>query len=183
MPDFEVWESFFDPNAVIEALECAGAHDVVEFGCGYGTFTIAAAKRIRGRIFALDIDPEMVRITAAEAISAQLSNIDVTLCDFVSGGTGLTDGVTDFAMLFNILHIEEPVALLREAHRVLVPGGKAGIIHWRTDIVTPRGPSLSIRPSPQQCRLWGEEAGFQFERFVSLPGCPWHWGMILRRRP
>jgi hypothetical protein len=30
--------------------------DAVEFGCGYGTFTIVAAPRIGGIVYALDID-------------------------------------------------------------------------------------------------------------------------------
>ena len=58
------------------------------------------------------------------------------------------DASVDHAMLFNILHVEEPVGLLCEAMRVLVPGGKAGIIHWRTDLETPRGPSMADPPMP-----------------------------------
>ena len=38
-------------------------------------------------------------------------------------GTGLADAAVGYAMLFNILHIEDPVGLLQEARRVLAPGG------------------------------------------------------------
>lgn len=71
--------------------------------------------------------------------------------------------------------------LLREAHRILVPEGKVGIIHWRSDVRTPRGPPLDIRPTPDQCRAWGEEAGLEFVRYEALKCCPWHWGMVMRR--
>jgi len=54
---------------------------------------------------------------------------------------------------FNILHVEDPVELLREAFRVLSPEGKLGIIHWKTDPATPRGPSMAIRPQASQCRV------------------------------
>ena len=93
----------------------------------------------------------------------------------------MADGQAEYAMLFNILQIEEPMRLLREAYRALAPGGKAGIIHWRNDIETPRGPSMRIRPTADQCRAWGEEAGLEFVRYETLCCCSWHWGLVLRR--
>jgi len=65
MPEESQWESFFNPACTLTALDCADLRgDVVEFGCGYGTFTIPAAEMINGRVFALDIEPEMVAATA-----------------------------------------------------------------------------------------------------------------------
>jgi len=84
-------------------------------------------------------------------------------------------------MLFNILHIEDPVGLLREAHWVLRPGGLAGVINWNCDERTPRGPPLDNRPRPEKCRTWGERAGLRWVRDEALPGAPWHWGMVLQK--
>jgi ubiquinone/menaquinone biosynthesis C-methylase UbiE len=85
-------------------------------------------------------------------------------------------------MLFNILHVEEPVVLLSEAFRVLAPGGRAGVIHWKHDPATPRGPSLAIRPPAAKCRAWAETCGFRLVRDEDLC-CSWHWGMLLERPP
>jgi len=84
-------------------------------------------------------------------------------------------------LLFNILHIEDPVALLREAYRALRPDGTAGILHWNHDPATPRGPSLDIRPRPGQCRAWAEQAGFEFVRDEPLTCCAHHYGLVVRR--
>jgi len=182
MPEQASWDTFFNPNCVLTKLDCVGpCGDVVEFGCGYGTFTVAAAGTVEGRVFALDIEPEMVAETARKARSAGLSNVTAQVRDFATAGSGLPDESVGYAMLFNILHLEDPIGLMREAHRALAPGGLAGIIHWRTDIETPRGPSMPIRPPAEQCRAWGEQAGLEFVRYESLCCCSWHWGMVMRR--
>ena len=80
-------------------------------------------------------------------------------------------------MLFNILHTEVPLALLQEAYRILEPMGKVGLIHWNYDPSTPRGPSMDIRPRPEQCQQWMKSAGFDLIKpLVDLP--PYHYGIL-----
>lgn len=68
-----------------------------------------------------------------------------------------------------------------DAPDVLKPGGTAAVIHWRRDVDTPRGPSMHIRPSPEQCADWGRIAGFrQAERVDPGDSAPWHFGLLLR---
>jgi SAM-dependent methyltransferase len=182
MPHEESWESFFDVDRVLQSLECdRTVHDVVEFGCGYGTFTLAAARIVHGMVHALDIESEMVDWTQRKAAEQGCANVCVQLRDFVADGSGLSDSSLDYAMLFNILHIEDPVALLREAYRSLRPGGRVGIIHWNYDSSTPRGPSMAIRPKPEQCEAWARQAGFEQLRADPLTCCPHHYGLVARR--
>jgi len=176
-----MWEGFFDAPHILRQPgfgEIDG--DVVEFGCGYGTFTVAAAGMTRGTVLALDIEPEMVEATALKARELGLQNVRVVLRDFVAEGTGLPDGSVAFAMLFNILHAENPMRLLREVFRVLQPGGRVGVIHWIYDASTPRGPDLSIRPRPEQCQRWLRDAGFEPDGpVIALP--PYHFGLVGRK--
>lgn len=181
MPDAEYWGTFFNPECIVGRLDCAGPLDVVEFGCGYGLFTVPAARAVTGSVYALDIDPAMVDATAAVAARNELVNVRAVERDFLAAGCGRPDASAGYAMLFNILHVEEPEALLRETLRVLAPGGRAGVIHWKHDPATPRGPSLAIRPTPEQCRAWAEASGFRFVRNEDLCCCSWHWGMVLER--
>jgi ubiquinone/menaquinone biosynthesis C-methylase UbiE len=182
MPDESMWSGFFSPEQTLAKLGLGGScGDVVDFGCGYGTFSIPAARIVRGTVHALDIEGDMVETTRRKAEEAGLTNVRVDWRDFVADGTGLPDGSVDYAMLFNILHCQQPDVLLRETWRILSPGGLLGIMHWNYDPTTPRGPSMDIRPKPEQCRAWAEQTGFQlhFPDKINLP--PYHYGWVMRR--
>src|SRR4029453_8910027 len=128
MPPEDQWAAFFDPESILDKLSLsAGIGDVVEFGCGYGTFTIPAARRSAGTVHTFDVDPEMVVATAHRARIAGFANVVVTVRDFVEERTGLAASNVAYAMVFNILHAEQPERLLAEAWRVLMPGGTLGI--------------------------------------------------------
>ena len=175
MPPEEIWHSFFDPETTLRKLGLtADCRCVVDFGCGYGTFSIPAANMVRGDVYALDIEPEMIEATRAK--SAGLSHLKVCQRDFVMEGCGLTGGVADYVMLFNILHAAEADQLLAEARRVLSAGGKLGVMHWNYDPLTPRGPSMEIRLQPEQCLDLVRRAGFSVGKLVDLP--PYHYGFV-----
>lgn len=65
---------------------------------------------IESRVLAFDIEPEMVAATVAKVSATDLSNVFTEVRDFVADGCG----EAGYGMLFNILHIEDPVGLLRE---------------------------------------------------------------------
>ena len=184
MPDEAYWAQFFEVEAALDALAGSGRNvgDVLEFGCGYGTFTLPAAKRTDGIVTALDIDPAMTARVSERAAQEGAANIRAELRDFVAKGAGVSSGSQAHAMIYNLLHLEQPVALLREAHRALKPGGVVSVMHWRSDIPTPRGPALSIRPRPEQCEAWLRDAGFSAAERVDLRSCcPYHFGLIATR--
>ena len=178
MPERDMWEKFFNPAKILATLGLdSQTGDVAEFGCGYGTFTIPAAKVIKGKIYALDVEPDMIRFTNEEAKKHGLSNIQTVMRDFMTESSGLPDGSVDYVMLFNILHLEKPMILINEAKRILKDGGRLGIIHWNYDPKTPRGPSMDIRPKPEQCIKWAESAGFS--NTVQYDFKPYHYGITL----
>jgi SAM-dependent methyltransferase len=182
MPDEATWAGFFSPEATLRKLglhEASGS--VVDFGCGYGTFSIPAARVVGGTVFAIDIDQTMVDATRIKAAADGLTNVSTIRRDFVADGTGLPDASVGYAMLFNILHCEHPGVLLGEARRVLSPGGTLAIIHWNPDPATPRGPSMPIRPTPDHCRALAISAGFApgGPQPIDLP--PYHYGLMLHQ--
>ncbi len=180
MPEEELWTEFFDPNKVLELLGVdSNVENVADFGCGYGTFTIPAARIIADKIYAFDIESEMVKAVQLKADALSLCNVEAFTHDFISEGSGLKNGSVDYVFLFNILHLEKPESLLMEAYRILKVGGRVGIIHWNYDPTTPRGPPMDIRPRPEQCKAWAESVGFIFEKMLDLK--PYHYGLVLRK--
>ena len=183
MPEEADWEAFFDAPSVLARIFNSEVidGDAVEFGCGYGTFTIPAALRTRGLVTALDIELGMVQLTSDKAARLGLTNVRAEVRDFAVDGTGLPASSQAHAMIYNLLHIEEPLALLKEARRVVKAGGLLSVMHWRNDVSTPRGPPLEMRPSPDQCRAWMEEAGFRNVWAVDVADiCPYHFALVGR---
>jgi ubiquinone/menaquinone biosynthesis C-methylase UbiE len=180
MPKEKSWSSFFAPAKILEKFGVnEGIVDVADFGCGYGTFTLAAASIIKGKIFALDIDPKMIEVVKRKARKQKLTNIEPILRDFVLQGSGLRDLTVDFVLLFNILHLDNPVSLLKETYRILKPKGKLGVIHWNYDPTTPRGPPMDIRPKPEQIVQWAQTAGFVCSLQFDLK--PYHYGLLFSK--
>jgi len=181
MPEQAYWETLFDVPGILDAFGFGPATgDVVELGCGYGTFTLPLAARTGGTVHTIDIDEAMVTATQARAIAAKCPNIAASVRDVASAGFGVAAGSADAALLFNILHGEDPVLLLQRAREAVRPGGLVAVIHWRSDIPTPRGPSLTIRPCAGQIVPWAAAAGLAPEGGAFLLP-PWHYGVKLRR--
>lgn len=179
MPEKSYWESLFDVPLIIEHMNIQkDSNQIVEFGCGYGTFTIPIAKFINGEIIAFEIDDQMIEEADAEKISNRLHNVTIRKRDFISEGTGILDNSTDYAMIFNILHHDKPLEILNEAFRILKTGSKVGIIHWIYNSKTPRGPRMDIRPKPEEIQQWVLNAGFKLNKnqIIDLP--PYHYGIV-----
>jgi SAM-dependent methyltransferase len=182
MPEETYWESLFDVPAILAAVgPPEGAHDAVDFGAGYGTFSIPTAKRVTGVVHALEIDAASITRLEERARSAGISNLRIAARDFVAAGAGLPDASVDYVMLFNVLHHADPVALTREAARILAPAGRLATLHWRTDIVTPRGPDLAIRPDWFQIRNWLETAGLSVDQTEPIILEPYHFGFTAHK--
>jgi SAM-dependent methyltransferase len=181
MPAEAYWNTFFDPPRILRTLGLDRAEGaLVDVGAGYGTFTLAAARCTRQEVFAIDIEQPLLDALSEKAHAEGLRKVTPVLRDVMLEGTGLPDGGVDIVLLFNILHCEQPLELLKEARRALRSGGRVGILHWRSDVPTPRGPELSIRPTPEHCATWLREAGYDLAVRPQILE-PYHFGLVGRK--
>ena len=181
MPDEKLWNEFFDTDLFLSELQIGSqTTDLVEIGCGYGTFTIPAAKLLKGTLFAFDIDNKMIDYLNQKLHRHHIDNVILEQRDILLETTGLPDNSVDYVMLFNILHHDSPEDFLNESYRILKQKGKIGIIHWRSDISTPRGPDLNIRPKPNQIMKMIDNKRFNIakEPFILEP---YHFGLVVSK--
>lgn len=181
MPNEKIWEDFFDVESILTELQIdSRITDLVEIGCGYGTFTIPTAKLLKGKLYAFDIDTKMIEALQEKISTTPINNITIQHKDILTHTTELPANSVDYVMLFNILHHNAPAEFLNEAYRILKPQGKIGIIHWRSDISTPRGPDLSIRPKPEQIIAWIDTEKFKIDKAPFIIK-PYHYGLLVSK--
>ncbi len=182
MPVENVWCEFHNVDLILsEMLINSEINDLVEIGFGYGTFTIPAAKQIKGNLYAFDIEKKMLDVVRQKLSDGQINNVIIEQRDVLDQTTGLADNSVDYVMLFNILHNENPELFFTEIHRILKLNGRVGIMHWRSDVSTPRGPDLLIRPTPNQILDWVDNQKFYTEKDSFIME-PYHFGLILSKR-
>ncbi|PIE35800.1 hypothetical protein CSA56_02655 [candidate division KSB3 bacterium] len=97
---------------------------ILDFGCGLGFNTIPAAKAVgqEGRVFALDISKQAIKIMGKKIRKNRLDNVEIIQsgCD-----TGLEDKSIDLVYLHNTLPmIKEKQKVLDEITRVIKTGGR-----------------------------------------------------------
>lgn len=176
-----MWDGFHNVNLILRELQInSKINDLVEIGCGYGTFTIPAANKIKGSLYAFDIEKRMLDIVSQKVTKEHVVNVVLEERDVLDQTTGLPDSSVDYVMLFNILHNESPELFFAETYRILKPNGKVGILHWRSDTFTPRGPSLLIRPTSDQILGWFDKRKFLIEKKPVVIE-PYHYGLVLSK--
>lgn len=124
---FKIRDKFHPPMEKIRKAEIKEGDIVLDYGCGPGSYTIAAAERVgeNGNIFAADIHPLAIEKVKQKAKKLGFKHIETiqTDCD-----TGLKDESVDVVICFDVLHgIPDKNLLLREFHRVLKPNATLSV--------------------------------------------------------
>jgi SAM-dependent methyltransferase len=183
MPDPDWWQALWpDPGKVLEALGVQRGIVAVDLCCGDGHFTAPLARMAR-KVYAIDIDPQMLGRAKALVAKAGATN-----CDFIEADAmdvaAVVPGAVEFVLLANTFHgVPDPRRLARAVAAILKPGGTFAIVNWhqrpREETVVlgqPRGPQTGMRMSPEAVRAVVEPAGLRPVLTVELP--PYHYGAV-----
>jgi len=143
-------------------MDALGLHEgsvVADLGAASGWFTIRLARRVgpNGKVYAEDIQPQMIEVIKRRLPRENLRNVEVRL------GTpedpGLPTGALDAVLIVDAYHeMEQPVALLRNAARALKPKGRIGIVEFTMAGGGP-GPPMDERVDSERVIREAQAAG------------------------
>lgn len=149
------------PEATLRAAGLTTGQTVVDLGCGPGYFTLPAAALVgpRGKVYGVDLQPEMVEACRARAAAARARWVEVVRSTETE--VPLPDGIADVVLISVVLHeTNDRVAFLREARRLLKPGGEIALIEFRKVDGSP-GPPKEIRLSEAEVAAVAAAAGLR----------------------
>jgi SAM-dependent methyltransferase len=150
-----------EPQEVLSAARISLAQTVVDLGCGPGYFSLPAARIVGegGRVYAVDVQPEMVDLCRARAAEAGLHQLETV--QSTEGEVPLAGGIADRVFVAFVLHeADDQQAFLCEAARLLKPGGEIAVVEWHKKDGSP-GPPAGLRISPDDVKAIAEHAGLR----------------------
>ena len=121
-------------EAMLAALDVQPGSTVADFGCGNGYYTLPLARAVgpEGRVYGVDIQPEMLAMLGERASEAGISNIEPQLGSALDAP--LPPGSCDLVLLADVYHeFSHPVPMLAVLHRALKPGGRVALLEFRAE--------------------------------------------------
>jgi ubiquinone/menaquinone biosynthesis C-methylase UbiE len=158
-PDRDEWQQ---PDRIMDKLNIADGSRVADIGAGGGWFTIRLARRVgpNGRVFAEDIQQQMVESITRRVEREGLTNVQPILG--TPTDARLQPGLQAVLIVDTYPQFREPVTLLRNIAAAMAPGGRLGIVDFKTDGAGGPGPALDERLEPSVVRRDAERAGLTF---------------------
>ncbi len=173
---------FVSPDTVATHFHLRSGDKVADFGAGTGFYLKALGNAVGndGRVYACEIQKNLLESLRTKARELHLSNIEPVWCDLeMPQGTKLRDGLLDAGILVNTLfQLEKKDEAIIEIARVIRSGGKFFVIDW-TESFGGIGPHPLHVVTEGMAKELVSKHGFAFER--SFPAGDHHYGLAFRR--
>lgn len=153
-PSRDAWQK---PAEVVEALGLRPSDVVADVGAGTGYFSLRLARAVpKGRVFAVDLEPAMVRHVEHRAREAGLGNVRGVVA--AADSPKLPEKVDLVLVVDTYHHIADRLAYFDVLREQLRPGGRVAIIDFTLD--SPHGPPREHRLSGEQVKAEMVAAGY-----------------------
>jgi SAM-dependent methyltransferase len=153
-----------EPDRAIDALGLKAGDVVADVGAGSGYMSVRLAQRVgaSGKVYATDIQPEMLALLEQRVTRDKVTNIVPILS--AADDSKLPANALDLELLVDVYHeFSNPQAMLRGMRRALKRSGRLVLLEYRKE-----DPSVPIREdhkmSVAEAKLEVEAEGFTLSR-------------------
>jgi ubiquinone/menaquinone biosynthesis C-methylase UbiE len=167
------------PDLLLEGLALKPGMTVADVGAGTGYYTWLISPRVgdAGKVYAVDVQPEMVRMIKERMQKRGAGNVLPVLASATD--TRLPAATVDLALMVDVYHeLEYPAEVLDSIVRSLKPGGRVVFVEYRAE-----DPAVPIKPlhkmSEAQIRREATRHGLSWEKTIN--NLPWQHMVIFRR--
>ena len=152
---------------------------IADVGAGSGYHSALLSKMVgNGKVFAVDVEPEMIAYLNARIKRENLSRIVPVLC--TEKNVTLPENAIDLILLVDVYHeFSYPYEMALSMFNVLKPGGKLVLVEFRAEDETV--PIKTIhKMSEAQAIKELKVAGFTFEKNIS--NLPWQHFLVFTKK-
>lgn len=168
-----------EPAKLLAALGVEPGQTVCDLGCGNGFYSLPLAELVapRGRVLAVDIQPEMLRMLADRAEARSVPNVK-TIKGAVDDPRLPPDAV-DLVLLVDVYHeFSHPPEMLAAVRRSLRPEGRVALVEFRAE-----DPAVPIKPLHKmtQAQCLKEFSANGFKLVGQYDALPWQHVLFFAR--
>ena len=176
-PDREAWQK---PDQIMDALAVADGASVADIGAGAGWFTIQLARRVgpHGKVFAQDVQRQMLEAIRRRVSREGLQNVETRLG--AGSNPNLPAGALDAVLVVDVYpEVEDRVTFLRNLAAALTRNGRIGIVNYKPGRGGP-GPvgSEGVRVEAASVEADARAAGL---RVLTRAQLPYQYLLVLGR--
>lgn len=153
-----------NPEEMLEQLKVTEGMVVCDMGCGDGYYSIQLSKLVgpKGKVLAVDIQPEMLQQLSRRCAESNVENIDM-----IHGAVHdpkLPEGEVDLVLMVDVYHeFSHPVQMLEAIRKSLKPTGVIALVEFRAE-----DPNVPIFPehkmTKKQIAKEYQANGFELDR-------------------
>ena len=155
------------PDKALDALGPLTGLTVADVGAGSGYFTVRLGTRVgpNGRVYANDLQPEMLKMLAARLARENVRN--VTLVQGAPDDVKLPPAAIDLVLMVDVYHeFDHPYEMMLAIRKALKPGGRVALVEYRKE--DPRVPIKEVhKMSEAQAKKEMAVAGLSWVKTVS----------------
>jgi ubiquinone/menaquinone biosynthesis C-methylase UbiE len=152
------------PDRALDVIKLQSGATVADVGAGSGYMTVKMARRVgpAGKVYANDIQPQMLALLQQRLAKAKIANVELVLG--TADDPRLPETAIDLILMVDVYHeFQQPQAMLRHMRDALKPGGRLVLLEYRKE-----DPSIPIlyehKMSVAEAKLEVEAEGFKLTK-------------------